>query len=95
MARAESGAIVSERQQVEVDCVICGNCLEVLQSFPDNSIDAVVTDPPYGLNEIKDLPGLLRAWLEGEDGSKWQTKALWGRGGIKYRRPRCGVRSCG
>ena len=26
-----------------------GDSLEVLKSFPDNSIDSVVTDPPYGL----------------------------------------------
>lgn len=26
-----------------------GDCLEVLRSIPDNSIDSVVTDPPYGL----------------------------------------------
>jgi len=78
---------VNRKQQVEVDCVICGNCLEVLQSFPDNSIDAVVTDPPYGLNEIKDLPGLLRAWLEGEDGSKWQTKGFMGKGWDKVPPP--------
>ncbi len=26
-----------------------GNCLDVLQWFDDNSIDCVVTDPPYGL----------------------------------------------
>lgn len=29
---------------------INGNCLEVLKSLPDNSIDSVVTDPPYGLS---------------------------------------------
>jgi site-specific DNA-methyltransferase (adenine-specific) len=27
-----------------------GDCLEVLRTLPDNSIDAVVTDPPYGLS---------------------------------------------
>jgi site-specific DNA-methyltransferase (adenine-specific) len=27
-----------------------GDCLEVLKTFPDNSIEAVVTDPPYGLS---------------------------------------------
>lgn len=27
-----------------------GDCLEVLRSIPDNSIDSVVTDPPYGLS---------------------------------------------
>lgn len=27
-----------------------GNCLDVLKDFPDGCIDAVVTDPPYGLS---------------------------------------------
>lgn len=27
-----------------------GDCLHVLRSLPDNSVDAVVTDPPYGLS---------------------------------------------
>ena len=27
-----------------------GNCLDVLKTVADNSIDAVVTDPPYGLS---------------------------------------------
>jgi site-specific DNA-methyltransferase (adenine-specific) len=26
-----------------------GDCLEVLRTLPDNSVDSVVTDPPYGL----------------------------------------------
>jgi len=72
---------------MEVDRIICGNCLEVLRQFPDNSIDAVVTDPPYGLNEIKDLPGLLRAWMDGEDGSEWQTKGFMGKGWDKVPPP--------
>jgi DNA modification methylase len=27
-----------------------GDCLDVLRTMPDNSVDAVVTDPPYGLS---------------------------------------------
>lgn len=27
-----------------------GNCLDVLKTFQDNSFDAIVTDPPYGLS---------------------------------------------
>lgn len=27
-----------------------GDCLEVLHSLPDGSVDAVITDPPYGLD---------------------------------------------
>lgn len=27
-----------------------GNCLDVLKAFPDDSVDSIVTDPPYGLS---------------------------------------------
>lgn len=30
--------------------IFCGDSRELLKKVPDNSIDAVVTDPPYGLN---------------------------------------------
>jgi adenine-specific DNA-methyltransferase len=30
--------------------LLLGDCLEVLKNTQDNSIDAVVTDPPYGLS---------------------------------------------
>lgn len=29
--------------------IICGDCLDIMQSFPSDSVDLVVTDPPYGL----------------------------------------------
>lgn len=29
--------------------VFCGDCIEVMKLLPDNSVDAIVTDPPYGL----------------------------------------------
>jgi len=32
-----------------VDKIICGDCVEVMKEIPENSIDAIVTDPPYGL----------------------------------------------
>lgn len=32
-----------------VNRIIQGDCLEVLKGIPDNSIDTVITDPPYGL----------------------------------------------
>lgn len=35
---------------MEVNKIYNGNCLEVLKTFPDNSIDSCVTDPPYGIN---------------------------------------------
>ena len=30
--------------------IYCGNCLEILPQLPAGSVDAVVTDPPYGHN---------------------------------------------
>jgi site-specific DNA-methyltransferase (adenine-specific) len=48
--------------------VLPGDCREVLPTLPDCSVDAVVTDPPYGL---ADLPAelvikALTAWLGGD-----------------------------
>jgi site-specific DNA-methyltransferase (adenine-specific) len=41
-----------------------GDNLALLATLPDNSIDAVVTDPPYGLGEAPDALAMLRDWLE-------------------------------
>jgi site-specific DNA-methyltransferase (adenine-specific) len=30
-------------------CVVQGDCLDVMRGLPDGCVDAVVTDPPYGL----------------------------------------------
>jgi len=29
--------------------IICGDCLTVMKEMPDNSVDLVVTSPPYNL----------------------------------------------
>lgn len=33
--------------------IICADCLEVLKSMPDKSVDLVLTDPPYGIGADK------------------------------------------
>lgn len=38
--------------------------LAVLRRMPDNSVDAVVTDPPYGLGKEPDALAMLRDWME-------------------------------
>lgn len=45
-----------------------GDCLDVLKTLDDCSIDAIVTDPPYGLSDHKptDVMACLSAWLAGE-----------------------------
>ena len=32
-----------------VNKIVQGDCLEVMKDIPDNSIDTIITDPPYGL----------------------------------------------
>lgn len=49
--------------------LINGNSLDVLKTLPDNSVDAIVTDPPYGLSQHSqgDIVNALTAWLAGEE----------------------------
>ena len=42
---AEEGGIYAVGDQY----VLCGDCVEILRSFPDNSIDSIICDPPYGI----------------------------------------------
>lgn len=39
-----------------------GDCLEILATLPDCSVDAVVTDPPYGLGSAPDPVKVMTAW---------------------------------
>jgi len=34
-----------------INRIIHGDCLELIKLIPDNSVDVVLTDPPYGLNK--------------------------------------------
>lgn len=43
-----------------------GDCLQYLAQIPDNSIDSVVTDSPYGLGEAPDPIVVFQAWCRGE-----------------------------
>lgn len=48
--------------------LIRGDCLDVLRTLPDNSVDSIVTDPPYGLSFMGkkwdyDVPS-VEVWAE-------------------------------
>ena len=36
-----------------IDTIICGDCLEVMPTIPDNSIDMVLADLPYGVTHCR------------------------------------------
>lgn len=63
--------------------LFCGNSLKVLRKLKSNSVDAIVTDPPYGLNSKEpDMNVVLAHWLSDKDyetGGKGFMGADWDR----------------
>jgi site-specific DNA-methyltransferase (adenine-specific) len=50
--------------------VIHGDCIEVMRTLPDNSVDSIVTDPPYGLGFMG------KAWDQLPPGLEWAEECL-------------------
>lgn len=40
-----------------------GDSVELLKQIPDNTVHAIVTDPPYGLGKVPDIRVVLSHWL--------------------------------
>src|SRR5690625_5126004 len=51
----------------KIERIYLGDALDVLKTFESNSIDSVVTDPPYGLSKEPDINEVLTKWLAGEE----------------------------
>jgi DNA modification methylase len=43
------------KKNLHLDSILSGNCLDVLTSLPENSVDLVFADPPYNLQLSKEL----------------------------------------
>ena len=50
--------------------VACGDCVEVMRSLPDNSIDSIVTDAPYGIGFMS------RDWDHSVPSEEWARECL-------------------
>ena len=48
---------------------ICGDCLDVLRGVPDNSIDLIMTSPPYA-DQIKDYGDVVKK-IKPDDYIEW------------------------
>lgn len=62
--------------------ILHGDCIDQLKALADNSVDALVTDPPYGLSQMKsrDIEKCLASWVSGENyehGSKGFMGKKW------------------
>src|SRR5690625_433267 len=60
------GADYVSKNSTKINTVINGDCLDELKELPDNSVDSVVTDPPYGLSKEPDIAEVLSKWVAGE-----------------------------
>ncbi len=47
--------------------IYCDDCVTAMQSMEDNSVDSIVTDPPYGLSKQPDIVEVLTHWLNDDD----------------------------
>lgn len=68
-----------------LNTVVHGDCIEVMESWPAESLDAIVTDPPYGLEFMgKEWDALGR-----KSGSEWSPKWSTGKDwrGVERQRP--------
>ncbi len=37
------------RLKLPINEIVCGDCLKVMKDWPDNCVDTIITDPPYGI----------------------------------------------
>ena len=44
--------------------IICGDNIDILKSYPDNSVDSIVTDCPYGLGKEPIASEVMKDWIE-------------------------------
>lgn len=58
-----------------------GDCLDILPTLPDASVDAIVCDPPYGLadHHPRVIAETLAAWLAGDRASVPDGRGFMGR----------------
>lgn len=67
--------------------IIQGDCLEVMATFPENSIDAVICDPPYGLEFMNkdwdklgatklDDPAVVGGFQDGHGGNPYSRSRI-------------------
>jgi site-specific DNA-methyltransferase (adenine-specific) len=59
-----------ERFEIGGATLICGDCVEVLSGMAENSVDAIVTDPPYGIGFMG------KGWDCAVPGKEWADQCL-------------------
>jgi len=55
--------------------IICGDCLDVMRTWPDGCVDLIIADPPYSINSKSDGQGKLSPWADMVNNAYWH--AAW------------------
>lgn len=61
---------MSTYYQDAITTILHGDCIETMRTMPDNSIDSIVTDPPYGLGFMG------KKWDSLPPGEEWERECL-------------------
>ena len=64
-----------------------GDCIKVMQGLPENSVDSIVTDPPYGLEFMGkewDAPWKSKDVRQPDDENFTKTDNAYGRSKVRY-----------
>ena len=82
-----------------INQIICGDCKEVMSEMPENSVDTIITDPPYGLEFMGkkwdyDIPS-IEVWIECLRVAKPGATMLCFGGTRTYHRIACGIEDAG
>lgn len=65
--------------------VVCSDCLEHMRTMPENSVDAIVTDPPYGLSFMgKEWDSFGTDTRQPGDEHYWVPDNAYGRAKVRY-----------
>jgi len=63
--------------ETELGKLYCGDCLTVMREIKENSIDLILTDPPYGINYLSGWTNNHKI-IKNDDNENYKTNtALW------------------
>lgn len=65
-AQQRTMTMIDNWDDIPTTKILHGDCMQLLKTLPSNSIDAIVTDPPYGMSP----DGIARTWADIEEGRK-------------------------
>jgi len=54
------------KQELNLDSIYLGDCLELLKATPDESVDCIVSSPPYNIGKAYESRQVLADYLEGQ-----------------------------